>query len=151
MLMNTDDRRRRRHRRVTFVYPVEFRILLPDFENRSFSGLFSLISLSGALFQFQDKYGRIEPAKVINSRVKLKIALPQREQIFLFARIRSTRRVDLKHGLSFMFGVEFEELADWQLEIIEGIISLRNRDQKMMWNLWDDYAGQGKRQGEYGR
>ena len=151
MLMNTDERRRRRHRRVTFVYPVEFRILLPHFENRSFSGLFSLISLSGALFQFKDKYGLIEPTKIISVRIKLKIALPQGEPIFLFARIRSAKRVELKNDLSFMFGVEFEELADWQLEIIEGIISLRNRDQKMMWNLWDDYAGQGKRQGNYGR
>ena len=151
MLMNTDERRRRRHRRVTFIYPVEFRILAPGFENRSFNGLFSLISLSGALFQFKDNYGLIEPAKVINSRVKLKIALPKGEPLFLFARIRSTKRVELKNGLSFMFGVEFEEPADWQLEIIEGIISLRNRDQKMMWNLWDDYAGQGKRQGDHGR
>ena len=124
---------------------------MPDFENRSFRGLFSLISLSGALFQFKDKYGLIEAAKVINSRVKLKIALPQGEQIFLFARIRSVRRADSKHDLSFMFGVEFEDLAEWQLGIIESIISLRNRDQKMMWNLWDGYAGQGKRQGEHGR
>ncbi len=149
--MTPNVRSRRRHRRVKFVYPVEFRILLRGLENRSFRGLFSLISLSGALFQFEDNYGLIDSAKVVNSRVELKIALPPGEQIHLFARIRSARRVDLTHKFSIVFGVEFEDPAEWQLEIIESIISLRKKDQKMMWNLWDNLSGEEERLERYGR
>ena len=139
--MNTEKRGRRWHRRVDFVYPVDFKILLRGFEKRHFSGIFSSISLNGAAFQFIDKYGMIDRVEILNSRVKLKVAMPKGEEIFIIASIRSVRREDKNNGFSLMFGVEFEGLDEWQEELIESIISLRNRDQKMIWNLWDSYAG----------
>ena len=130
---------KRRHRRVKFVYPVEFKILSPGFENRPFRGLFSTISMRGAGFYFKDKYGLINPEEIEDSRIKLEINVLQEEQIILIARIRSVRRDDSKQDFSVLIGVEFEDLFDWQLEKLEKIISLRNKDRKMMWNLWEHY------------
>lgn len=131
---------KRRHRRIKFVYPVEFKVLSPGFESRSFVGLFSTISMAGAGFHFKDKYGLVDPEKTIGARIKLDINVLQEDQIFLFARVRSVKRDDSKQDLTILIGVEFEELLDWQLEKLERIISLRDKDRKMMWNLWEHYV-----------
>jgi hypothetical protein len=137
--MRSESRRRRRHRRVKFVYPIEFKILSLAYGSRTFKGLLSTMSLSGALYQFKDHDGLIDAKKIINLRLKLKITVPNMEQISLFARIRWARRLDSNPKRPVDFAVEFEELSDWQLELLESIISLRNKDQKMIWNLWDSY------------
>jgi c-di-GMP-binding flagellar brake protein YcgR len=128
---------KRRYRRVKFVYPVEFKILSPGFESRSFRGLFSVIAMGGAGFHFKDKYGLIDPEMTIGARIKLDIDVLQEDRIFFFARVRSVIRDDSKDNLTILIGVEFEELLDWQLEKLERIISLRDKDRKMMWKLWE--------------
>ena len=67
----------------------------------------------------------------------------QEEQIILIARVRSVEKIDSKQDFSVLIGVEFEDLFDWQLEKLEKIISLRNKDRKMMWNLWEHYVEDG--------
>lgn len=137
--MRSESRKRRRHRRVKFVYPIEFKVLSPAYGSRTFKGLLSTMSLSGALYQFKDHHGRIDVKKIINLRIKLKITVPNMEDVSLFARIRWARRLDSDPKRPVDFAVEFEELSEWQLEVLESIISLRNKDQKMIWHLWDSY------------
>jgi c-di-GMP-binding flagellar brake protein YcgR len=134
---------RRRHRRVKFVYPVEFKILSSGFENRTFRGLFSTISVAGAGFHFKDKYGVLDLTKLEDTRLKLEINVLQEEQLIIIARVRYVRTDELKQDFSVLIGVEFEDLFDWQLEKLEKIISLRNKDRKMMWNLWEHYVEDG--------
>ncbi|MEN8262311.1 MAG: PilZ domain-containing protein [Nitrospirota bacterium] len=131
---------KRKHRRVKFVYPVEFKVLSPGFESRSFVGLFSTISMAGGGFHCEEKYGLIDPEKTIGAKIKPDINVLQEDQIFLFARVRSVKRDDSKQDLTILIGVEFEELLDWQIEKLEKIISLRDKDRKMMWNLWEHYV-----------
>ncbi len=141
--MTIESAAKRRHRRVKFVYPVEFKILSPGFEKKNFRGLFSTISMGGAGFYFKDKYGLIDLTIIEESRIKLEINVLQEEQIILIARVRSVEKIDSKQDFSVLIGVEFEDLFDWQLEKLEKIISLRNKDRKMMWNLWEHYVEDG--------
>jgi c-di-GMP-binding flagellar brake protein YcgR len=141
--MTNESSTRRRHRRVKFVYPVEFKILSPGFENRTFRGLFSTISVAGAGFYCKDKYGVLDLTRLEDIRLKLEINVLQEEQIVLIARVRYVRTDDVEQDFSVLIGVEFEDLFDWQLEKLEKIINLRNKDRKMMWNLWEHYVEDG--------
>ncbi len=140
--MNENSRGRRRHRRVAFVYPVEFKILTPECGTKSFSGLFATLSMSGASFQCTDAYGLLGADNIVNARIKLKVSVPKHEQLILFARIRWMSKEDSAQKLSIMIGVEFEKPEESQLDVLESMITLRNKEHKMMWSLWDDLSAE---------
>ena len=51
--------------------------------------------------------------------------------------MRSVSEVDPDRDFAYFIGVEFEEMEEWQAEIINRILNLRDKEHKMMWNLLD--------------
>jgi len=70
--------------------------------------------MNGATIQGKDKYGLVDPTTTINARVKIELNIFQKEKVFLFARVRSVIEADLKQDFTYLIGVEFEELEEWQ-------------------------------------
>ena len=135
--MNNASRNKRRSRRVKFVYPITLKIFSQGASSRVLMCLFKSISMNGATIQGKDKYGLVDPTIIINARVKIELNIFQKEKVFLFARVRSVIEADLEQDSSYLIGVEFEELEEWQEEIINRIFNLRDKEHKMIWNLLD--------------
>lgn len=38
-----------------------------------------------------------------------------------------------------LLGIEFQNTPQWDQEKLKRIVALTDRDQKMLWNLWDAY------------
>jgi len=131
----------RRHKRHTFAYPVKFDLFQKPPVSISFTGVIYNISIGGACVQFEDKYGRLAIDTLQGSRIKLVISIPEVKKIHLSAVIHWVRR-ESETGFALDMGIEFKGIEDWQLEQIEQFINLKNKDQKMLWNLWEDYVPQ---------
>lgn len=129
----------RKHARYKFAYPVNFDLFQPGVDSRSFSGFLFNISIGGACIQFEDRYGRIDPGLLVGSRVKVDISIPEGEHIYLGAIIHWIRRSPGK-SFNILAGLEFRDVLDWQLEHLEKFINIRNKDQKMIWNLWENFV-----------
>jgi c-di-GMP-binding flagellar brake protein YcgR len=92
--------------------------------------------MNGATIQGKDKYGLVDTT-TINARAKIELDIFQQEKVFLFARVRSVIEADPDHDFTYLIGVEFEELEEWQEEIIIRIFNMRDKEHKMIWNLLD--------------
>ncbi len=137
--MDLEDPDNRRYSRYQFAYPVKFELFKPNLASLSFTGVLYNISIGGACIQFEDKYGRIDPNSLNGSRVKIAIVIPEQEKVYLSAMIHWIRRASEK-GFTFLMGIEYKDIEDWQLEHIEKLIHLKNKDQKMLWNLWENHV-----------
>ncbi len=129
---------RRRHERTGFTYPLKLKIFSSKLTNISFIGYIEDISLSGAGINFEDRYGMVQIDGLSDSRVKLLIRMPHGDDIVLLSTIRWIRR-DINQKLIVKVGIEFQKLEDWQIKTVKQLISLKNKDQNMMWNLFENY------------
>jgi len=133
-----DPQYQRRYKRTGFTYPLEMKILTSQLTNTSFSGYIEDISIGGAGIKFEDRYGRIQFDSLKGQRVKLIVRMPHGDDIALLSTIIRIRR-DINQKFIFKVGIEFEKLEDWQLKTVKQLISLKNKDQNMMWNLFENY------------
>jgi hypothetical protein len=130
----------RRHTRVKFIYPVEFSILTQGIEGRSYMGMFSVISMNGALFEFVDKCGLVDIAKIIEAPLKMKIEVSRSEYFFAFAKTIWAKRVDSGPEPSIMLATEFEYMSQLQMDTLERVISRGNRAREVMLSLRDSIS-----------
>ncbi|MBI5097978.1 MAG: PilZ domain-containing protein [Nitrospirae bacterium] len=129
---------RRKYPRSEFTYPAEFKIFSQNPEYLSFKGYLKDISISGACLQFEDKYGRFNIKESKNVKIKISFSIPHEEKVTIFAQIRWIKKVDPK-TFYISLGIEFKDLEGWHLDVIEKLISMKNKDHNMMWNLWEQY------------
>jgi hypothetical protein len=134
---------RRKYPRSEFTYPVEFKMFSQNSEHASFRGYLKDISISGACLQFEDKYGRFNIKDSNNAKVKISFSIPNEDRATIFAQIRWTKKVDPK-TFDISLGIEFMNLEGWHLDVIEKLISMKNKDHNMMWNLWEQYDNNGR-------
>jgi hypothetical protein len=132
---------RRKYARSVFTYPVNLKIFSRHNGPLSFNAYMIDLSTGGARIQFEDRYGRLDLEKLPGSKIKILICMPNGEKI---TSLSSVKRVIKAHPQSFYveIGIEFENLEDWQADAIEKLIRLKNKDQSMMWNLWESYENQ---------
>ncbi len=129
---------RRVHERTGFTYPLELKIFSSQLANTSFHGYIEDISVSGAGINFEDKYGRVQLDGLSGTSVKLLVRMPHGDDIALLSTIQWIRR-DINQKLIVKVGIEFQKLEDWQLKTVNQLISMKNKDQNMMWNLFENY------------
>lgn len=134
--MNDDKRTDQRNK---FAYPVKFNLLLSDVESRSFTGSIYNMSIGGACILFEDKNGQIDLDKTKGSQIELTVNISQVERIHINALIHWIRREVPQNIFSYLMGIKFREIAAGQVDQIEKFMQLKNKDQKMMWNLWERY------------
>jgi len=132
---------KRRHSRHKFAYPVKFDLSKPPLTALSFKGVLFNISIGGSCVQFEDRYGRVDINGLQGLSIKLAISIPESKPIYLGAMIHWIRRESPK-GFNLLMGIAFKNIKDWQLEQIESFIHLKNKDQKMLWNLWENHVPQ---------
>jgi hypothetical protein len=125
---------------VKFFYPVEFSILAQGVEGRSYMGMFSVMSGNGALFDFVDKYGLVDIAKIIESPLKMKIEVSKGEYFFVFAKAIWAKQMDSGLEPSIMVAAEFEYMSEWQMDTLECVISRGNRARELMRSLRDSIS-----------
>jgi len=136
---NDDDvTERRKYPRSEFTYPVEFKVFSQNFDHMPFNGYLKDISIGGACLQFDDRYGRFNIKDAENVKLKISFSIPTEDKISIFAQIRRIKKIDPK-SFSITMGIEFNDLEGWQLDSIEKLIGMRNKDHNMMWNLWEQY------------
>lgn len=136
---NSDDPiDRRRYPRSKFAYPVEFKIFSRNSEHTSFKGNLKDISINGAYLQFEDKYGRCNMQDMNNARLKISFTLPHEDKTNIFATIRWIKRIN-PGSFNIKMRIEFKDMEGWQLDIIERLIGMKNKDHHMIWNLWGQY------------
>jgi hypothetical protein len=131
----------RRHERSEFAYPIEFKILSQRYEQRSFNGYIENVSESGSGILFEDRYGRVNAEELKGTKVKLSIVMPSGEKVVFITLIRWVRK-DSPQPFFIQLGIEFEHIEDWQLEAIQKLVRVKNKDHNMMWNLWEQYEKQ---------
>jgi len=133
-----DVRDRRKYPRSEFTYPTEFKVFSQNLENMSFNGYLKDISMSGACLQFDDKYGRLNLKDARNVKIKISFSVPSEDKVSILAIIRWITKEEAR-TFSVIMGIEFQELDSWQLDVIENLIGMKNKDHNMMWNLWEQY------------
>ncbi|MBI5056141.1 MAG: PilZ domain-containing protein [Nitrospirae bacterium] len=129
---------RRKFPRAVFTYPVEFKLFSQSTEHVSYNGELKDISLSGACMQFEDKYGRLSLKDLNNAKIKITFSIPHGGKASILALIRWIKKIDPR-SFSIKLGIEFQDVENWQMEAIEKLIGMRNKDHNMMWNLWEQY------------
>lgn len=134
-----DVRDRRKYPRSEFTYPAEFKVFYQNLEHISFNGYLKDVSISGACLQLDDKYGRFNVKDTTNVKIKISFSIPNEDKVSIFAIIRWITKIDPR-TFSVKIGIEFKDLEGWQLDIIEKLIGMKNKDHNMMWNLWEQYS-----------
>ncbi|MBI5409547.1 MAG: PilZ domain-containing protein [Nitrospirae bacterium] len=129
---------RRNFPRSVFTYPAEFKLFSRNAEYTSFNGCLKDISLSGACLEFEDRYGRFNLKNANNEKVKISFRDPRGDKVNVFAKIRWIKKPD-PGSFTINIGIAFIDTESWQLEVIEKLIGMRNKDQNMMWDLWEKY------------
>ncbi len=129
---------RRKYPRSEFTYPVEFKLFAQNSEHASFRGNLKDISASGACLQFEDRYGRFKTLEMKDAKIKISFSIPDGDKVSIFSQIRWIKKVSPRSFVIKM-GIEFQDLEEWQLDVIEKLIHMRNKDRTMMWNLWEQY------------
>ena len=127
---------KRRHPRAIFAYPVEFKVFCGN--PVSFDGYLKDISRGGACLEFEDKYGRLNFDKLNDSQLRLLLSMPEGNNVIILAQIKWVRKVP--GTVSCKIGIEFQYIESWQLDVIENLIGMKNKDHNMMWNLWKQYT-----------
>jgi c-di-GMP-binding flagellar brake protein YcgR len=130
---------RRQHPRKEFAYPVSFGLITPGQPPRPFQGYIKDISLGGACIAVEQRFGLANREDLKGLRVKMEISQPEQDSLFLFSVICWVRMKESKKTWQMLLGLEFEEMAAWQKERLEKFLSLRGKDQEMLWRLWDGY------------
>jgi c-di-GMP-binding flagellar brake protein YcgR len=135
---NDDLSERRRFDRSDFAYPVEIKFLSGTMDNTIFNGYIENISLGGACVQFEDRYGRVDPVELSDTKMKLIIHMPEGEKI---AVLSSAKRVRINTPKQFFveIGIEFESLEDLQEKAFSKLMTSKKKDQNMMWSLWGQF------------
>jgi len=129
---------RRIHERIGFTYPIELKIFSEQLTNISFNGYMEDISISGAGIKFEDRYGRVQIDGLKGEGAKLLVSMPHGDDIALLSTIMWIIR-DRTERMIVKVGIAFQTLEDWQLKTVKQLISLKNKDQNMMWNLFENY------------
>lgn len=142
--MNTE-RKGRKHSRVKFAYPVEFNLFSPNLLSKSFTGHMIDMSVSGASIEFEDRYGRFKVIELRGSKIELLIRMSHGQRITINASINWVKKEEKTQNAVLLMGIEFEELDGLQLDQINKFLKLKEKDHKMMWNLYDYYLHQDKR------
>lgn len=137
--MNANLADKRRHPRSKFTYPVKFTMFIGNHESASFKAYLKNMSVGGVCIRFEDRYGRIDFSRINGSVIKVSIDIPQEEKIYLRAMVHWIRKEDPQKGFFIRMGLELIDMEDWQVERIEKFINLKNKDQKMLWNLLDQH------------
>jgi hypothetical protein len=133
-----DVKDRRKYLRSEFTYPAEFKVFYQNLEHISFNGYLKDVSISGACLQLDDKYGRFNIKDTTNVKIKISFSVPNEDKVSIFAIIRWITKIDPR-TFSVKIGIEFKDMEGWQLDIIEKLIGMKNKDHNMMWNLWEQY------------
>jgi len=133
----------RKDARSNFAYPVEIKILSQHSDTHSsntpsINGYLENVSISGLGILFEDRYGRVSTEGLNGSKVKITIVMPHGEKIVVVCIIRWVRK-DAPEPFFIQLGIQFDNIEDWQLEAIKKLINIKNKDQNMMWNLWEQY------------
>ena len=134
-----DDLDRRKYERIGFTYPLELKIFSSQLTSTSFNGYIEDISVSGAGIKFEDRYGRIQIEGLSGTSAKLLIRMPHGDDIALLSTIKWIRRDIISKKFIVKVGIEFQRLEAWQLKTVKQLIRLKNKDQNMMWNLFENY------------
>jgi len=134
----TDEDDRRKYPRSEFTYPVEFKVFSQHHDNTSFNGYLRDISVNGACLQYEDRYGRFLLKDMNGAKIKISLSIPHGDKVSIFARAKWVKKDDCGSFL-FKIAIEFEDIAAWQAGIVKKLISMRNKDHNMMWNLWAQY------------
>jgi hypothetical protein len=129
---------RRRHARYEFAYPVEFKFFSPFLRSIHLNGFLENISVKGVCIQFRDKYGLIKPEDLSDSKVKISIFSPKGENLSILSSVRWNTE-DAFERSSLRMGMEFDSVEEWQTEVINNLIAMKNKDTNMMLGLWDQY------------
>ena len=137
-LKERDESNRRKHERIGFTYPLQLKIFSSQLNNMTYKGYIEDISLSGAGISVEDRYGRIPIDGLEGKGAKLLVSMPHGDDISLLSTIMWIRR-DTNEKMNIKVGIAFEKLEDWQLKTVKQLISLKNKDQNMMWNLFENY------------
>jgi len=135
---NDDLSEKRKFYRSEFAYTVEIKILSGPMDSTVFNGYIENISMGGACIQFEDKYGRVNPDELSETKMKLIISMPDGEKM---AVLSSAKRIKRNTPAQFFIeiGIEFENLEDWQQKAVSKLIASKKKDQNMMWNLWEQF------------
>ncbi len=137
--LERDDSDRRIYERIGFTYPLKLKIFSSQLTNTSFNGYIVDISVSGAGIKFEDRYGRVHIDGISGTSVKLHIRMPHGDDIALLSTIKWISRDIINNKFIVKIGIEFQRLEDWQLKAVKQLIRLKNKDQNMMWNLFENY------------
>lgn len=126
---------KRRHLRSTFTYPVEFKIFTQN--PLALKGVLRDISRGGSCLEFDDPYRRVIFQEALQATLKLTLSVPGFEKKFVLAKIQWIRNVE--ESFMVKLGIEFKEVTMDQIELIEKLVGMRNKDHNMLWNLWEEY------------
>ncbi len=129
---------KRKDARSSFAYPIEIKILSQYSDSPTINGYMENVSVSGIGILFEDKYGRVSKEGLNESKVKVTIVMPHGEKVVVVCNTRWVRK-DAPQPFFFQLGIQFDNIEDWQLEAIKKLINIKNKDQNMMWNLWEQY------------
>lgn len=131
----------RKHQRSDFAYPVEIKIFSIRNKATEFDAYIKNISKGGACIQFEDKYGRVDFEELADAKIKITLFMPHGEKVILLSVVRRSEK-DVPEQFFIKLGLQFENVEEWQMEAIKKLISLENKDQNMMWNLWEHFERQ---------
>ena len=131
----------RKHERSEFAYPIEFKILSRENEDRMINGYIENVSERGSGLIFEDKYGRTSVEELKASRLKLMIVMPSGEKVAFNSKICWVKE-NSPQPFFIQLGIKFEDILEWQMEAIQKLVRVKNKDHNMMWNLWEQYEKQ---------
>jgi hypothetical protein len=131
---------KRRHLRSTFTYPVEFKIFTQNAV--ALKGVLRDISLGGSCLEFDDPYRRVVLKQAVNASLKLSLAIPGFDQMFVLARIQWIKNIE--NTTMVKLGIEFTDVTMDQVDLIDKLVGMRNKDHNMLWNLWEEYQNQSR-------
>jgi len=132
---------KRRHERSDFAFPVELKLFTQNSDCATFTGFVQDMSISGAHIRFEDKYGRMDVTNLKGINIKIKIIVPEGENLSIPCCIRWVTK-DHANKFAINVGVEFTHITDLHLTAIKDLINRKNKDRNMMWTLWEQYEKQ---------
>ena len=131
---------RRRHLRTTFTVPLEFKIFTRN--PVMLKGYLKDISLGGSCLEFDDPYKRIIVGEALHSTVRLSLGFPGSEKMVVLAKVQWIS--SLGNSTVIRLGIAFSDLTQEQLERIQMLIGMKNKDHNMLWNMWEEYQSQSR-------
>ena len=130
-----DPMEKRGRTRFTFTYPVEFIILTRN--PLTIKGNLKNISLSGLCLEFEDPYRRIILKEALNATLKLNLVVPGIDKMSVLSKIKWIKNIE--NTSLVKLGIELINVTMYQIDLINKLVGLRDRDRSMFWNLWEEY------------